>query len=85
MNEWEKWLASRPQEVQRVAKAFPVNTAFQFKDEMLYLVGYSEYDDGVGLICSHINPGTDYNGAIDDRVDICAADTERMIKGTKEH
>jgi hypothetical protein len=68
--EWNAWLATRPETVQKLAAEFPPNTCFTFENRMAYVIGYTEDDK---LIFSFVDPCKDYNRASKERHYICAS------------
>ncbi len=59
---FEKWLATRPESVQKLGREFPPGTYFRDEEGTnLYVVGYTEYDQ---VIASLVNPATDYDKAM---------------------
>jgi hypothetical protein len=69
--EFEAWLETRPQSVQRLAREFPLGTCVRVPEGLLYLLGWTEFDQ---LIVSPINPSDDYDGANGDKRYINADD-----------
>jgi hypothetical protein len=67
--EYEKWMESRPECVQELAKRFPIHSRFVIEDTVYFLIGYNEDDS---LIVSKINPNEDYDKAIETKEYICA-------------
>jgi len=64
----EEWLKTRPECVQKLAEEFPF-TAMYNVEEPHYLVGYTENDQ---LILSLIDPGKDYDRALEEKIYVCA-------------
>jgi hypothetical protein len=61
--QFDDWLATRPDSVQKLAKEFPLGTTFQFAGEegpTLHLIGYTEND---WLIVSRVDPFQDCEAA----------------------
>lgn len=67
---FNKWLETRPQCVQQLAKEFTIGSHFNVEGKTLYLVGYTENDQ---LIVSIYNPAENYEEAISTREYICAS------------
>jgi hypothetical protein len=62
--EWEMWVASRPPQIQRAARAYPPGSVIEHAGEILWLIGYNETtSDEVMLIFSKVNPFEDYEAA----------------------
>lgn len=59
---FEKWLAGRPEAVQKLAREFPPGTSFNLPDgTQLHVIGYTDND---GVIASSVNPVKDFEGAM---------------------
>lgn len=78
--EWDDWLDTRPECVQKLVKEFPPNTEIMLEDDKYYLVGYLEDDT---LIISKHSPKYEYDLATDDnnREYICAEHLREKIAG----
>lgn len=62
MTDWEEWLASRPESVQKLAREFPPGTVFRMPDStMMHVIGYTENN---GVIASTVDPIKDWDGAM---------------------
>lgn len=57
----ERWISERPECVQRLAREFPIGTAFAMDGVTYHLFGYNESDM---LIVSKINPREHYDEAL---------------------
>lgn len=66
---YAEWLASRPAIVQAVLRRFPPMTRVLVDDITHYVMGADE--DG-GVILSPVNPVLDYEGAMAEKLNICA-------------
>lgn len=64
-----RWLASRPESVQRLAAEFPMDSVFTVKGVKMWIIGYTESDS---LLITPINPDLDYEGAMAARRRLCA-------------
>lgn len=58
------WIASLPDNVQRLIGAFPLNSVFMIEGEKYYLLGYTE-DELV--IVTPVSPANDYDAAVEKR------------------
>lgn len=67
--QWEQWVASRPEVVQRLIQKFPPGSRYLIEDRMHFLVGYTE---GGGLLISTTNPYEDYEKAVKTADTLCA-------------
>lgn len=67
----EGWLEGKPEQVQRLAKEFPLGTYFVIEGDTYFLIGYGEGDADV-LLVSPDNPGKDYEKALQNIVRLCA-------------
>ena len=67
----ELWLAVKPEQVQRLAKEFPIGSSYDSPDGRMYLVGYGEGKDDV-LLMSFTDPCVDYKAAVGARFNVCA-------------
>lgn len=65
----ERWLATRPESVRKLAAEFPLGTTFLIKGERFYLLGYNENDM---IIISKINPHEEYDEALANKEYVCA-------------
>jgi len=64
------WLASRPKEIQELAKEFPIGGQVEVPDEgYWWIVGYGEGDR---LLISPLRPDEDYDAAMNARQSVCA-------------
>jgi len=61
----EEWLKDKPESVKELARRHPLGTVFVIRNVRHYLMGY--LDGGEGLILSTVNPGEDYDKAIEQR------------------
>lgn len=66
----DDWVASRPPEIRALVAEFRPGLAVSVDGERHYVIGYNEGDM---LIVSPINPCVDYDGALADKVYVCAA------------
>lgn len=67
--EWQEWIASRPECVQRLIQEFPPMTRVIVDGRMLFVFAYTESDE---ILVSPINPSVDYEGAVASKEVICA-------------
>jgi hypothetical protein len=72
--EFDRWLASRPESVQRLAAKFPIGTRVILDNQVHWLLGYTEDDK---LIISPVDPNEDYDRSKRVRTYICASHLER--------
>ncbi len=70
-NVFEQWLKTRPPEIQKLGKEFPVGTKVTVpgQTKLWTLVGYAEGDV---LLISPIDPLVDYKSSISQRQRVCA-------------
>lgn len=69
----EQWIASRPVPVQQRLKQFPPASRVVDGTQTLFVVGYTEEDDGgIGLWASPIDPRVDYDAALASKVHVCS-------------
>lgn len=59
-DEYQKWLATRPECVQKMAAEFPAGSQFRFNDGSLWLFGYGEPNF---LVLVTTSPFEDYEAA----------------------
>jgi hypothetical protein len=67
---FQEWLETRPESVRKLAAEFPLGSSIINGDDVFYLLGYTENDM---LIISDINPGVDYEGALENTQYVCAS------------
>ncbi len=76
---YEQWLLTRPEAVQAIGWFIRPGDRLVLGGEILYLLGFGEYEEGVGLIVSRVDPAHDYEGAKASRVYICPKDTKTIL------
>lgn len=71
MNEalYARWLAARPESVQKLAREFPLHAPVALEGKNLWVIGWNESDM---LILSPIRLDEDYDEAERQRVYLCA-------------
>lgn len=67
-NQFDTWLATRPPQIQALAKRFPLGTVINNSGSLMYLIGYNE---GEALIVSPVDPSQDYEGSLKAKQYIC--------------
>lgn len=69
------WLAGRPEIVKQTARRYPLGTAFDIHDQMMYVTSY--YEDG-GVSVSPFHLAEDYDKAMANRQPICGCCVGRL-------
>lgn len=75
MNDWEQWLAGRPEKVREMGCRYPPGTKFKIHGKIVWLVSYCE--DGTVMV-SETNPSEAYETAIATRQPICGCCTGKL-------
>ena len=68
---WQAWLKTRPKAVRDFTAKHPLRPGDKIGDN--WFLGFGEYEGGgIGLIVTPVNPGEDYQGAVEAREHVCA-------------
>lgn len=66
-----KWLATRPSQIQELAKRFPLGNVYNVKGVDHWLIGYGE-GEHANLILTPIDPAVDFDEAMKQKIYACS-------------
>jgi len=73
--EFQIWLKTRPEIIQKLGKEFPIGSLILHEGEELFLVGYRENG---GLLVSKYNPSIEYELAVEEKFPVCPSCVEKL-------
>ena len=74
---WRRWIATRPECIQKLAKEFPPDSIILYGEVKFYLIGWTEDDK---LIVSRTNPTVNYELALGTKEYLCAQHLRENIE-----
>ena len=75
------WLQTRSAAVQALAKRFPLDAEYRLDGRVYYLLGFAKRPGSstpTALVFTPINPGRNYDAAMQNRVYVCIDGIERL-------